>query len=82
MEAQQKQPRKNFGKDSKRASVELWRVGVAWATIRKQLKMSESTLRRILAIAKKNPTLFPPRSHAVSGRPSKAPGGDCAMSRY
>ena len=27
------------------------------ATIRKQLKMSESTLRRILAFARKNPTL-------------------------
>ena len=27
------------------------------ATIRKQLKMSESSLRRILAFARKNPTL-------------------------
>ena len=39
---------KNFKTDSKRVAVELWRAGVALATIRKQLKMSESTLRRIL----------------------------------
>ena len=50
-------PEKNFGKDSKRAAVELWRAGVPLGTIRKQLKMSESTLRRILAFARKNPTL-------------------------
>ena len=48
---------KNFEKDSKRAAVELWRAGVPLGTIRKQLKMSESTLRRILAFARKNPTL-------------------------
>jgi hypothetical protein len=57
MEAQQIQARKNFKTDSKRAAVELWRAGVTLGTIRKQLKMSESTLRRILAVTRKNPTL-------------------------
>ncbi len=44
MDTQQSQTGKNFKTDSKRAAVELWRAGVALATIRKQLKMSESTL--------------------------------------
>ena len=57
MDAQQRQARQRFKNDSKRAAVELWRAGVPLATIRKQLKMSESTLRRILAFARKNPTL-------------------------
>ena len=35
------------------------------ATIRKQLKMSESTLRRILAFARKNPTLPVQRTQEV-----------------
>jgi hypothetical protein len=48
MDTQQSQTGKNFKTDSKRAAVELCRAGVALATIRKQLKMSESTLRRIL----------------------------------
>jgi hypothetical protein len=39
---------KNFKTDSKRVAVELWSAEVPLATIRKQLKMSESTLRRIL----------------------------------
>ena len=58
MEAQQSQAGKNFNTDSKRAAEELWRAGVTLATIRKQLKMSESTLRRILAVAMKNPILL------------------------
>ena len=49
---------KNFGKDSKRDAVELWRAGVPLAHSRKQLKKSESTLRRILAFARKN-TILP-----------------------
>ncbi len=40
MEAQKSQTGKNFKNDSKRAAVELWRAGVHFATIRKQLKMS------------------------------------------
>jgi hypothetical protein len=39
MDTQQSQTGKNFKTDSKRAAVELWRAGVALATIRKQLKM-------------------------------------------
>ncbi len=50
MDTQQSQTGKNFKTDSKRAAVELWRAGVALATIREQLKMSESTLRRILLV--------------------------------
>ncbi len=40
MDTQQSQTGKTFKTDSKRAAVELWRAGVALATIRKQLKMS------------------------------------------
>jgi hypothetical protein len=59
MEAQQSQAGINFKTESKkRAAVELWRAGVPLATIRKQLKMSGSTLRRILAVARKNPILL------------------------
>jgi hypothetical protein len=54
MEAQQSQAGINFKTDSNKAAVELWRAAVPLATIRKQLKMSESTLRRILTVARKN----------------------------
>jgi hypothetical protein len=57
LEAQKSQTGKNFKNDSKRAAVELWRAEVHLAIIKKQLQMSESTLRRILAVARKNPTL-------------------------
>ena len=67
MDALQRQPRKNLGKDSKRTAVELWRAGVHLAAIKKQLKMSESTLRRILTL----PTLLVPPGKPVSGRPRK-----------
>ncbi len=36
-------------------AIELWRAKVPLATIRKQLKMSERSLRRILSFAKSNP---------------------------
>ena len=65
MDAQQRQARQRFKNDSKRAAVELWRAGVPLATIRKQLKMSESTLRRILAFARKNSTLPVQRTQEV-----------------
>jgi hypothetical protein len=71
MDTQQSQTGKNFKTDSNRAAVEFWRAGVALATIRKQLKMSESTLRRILAVARNNPTLPIPPRKPVSGRPRK-----------
>ena len=46
---------KNVKDCAKRAAVELWRARVLLSTIRSQLKLSESTLRRILVFAKKNP---------------------------
>ena len=85
MKAQQRQPRKNFGKDSKRAAVELWRAaGVPWATIRKQLKMflvypeEDSGLCQEelhLAGPKDAGGGFPTETCAVHA--SEAPGGDC-----
>ena len=46
---------KNVKDCAKMAAVELWRAKVLLSTIRSQLKLSESTLRRILVFAKKNP---------------------------
>ena len=89
MEVQQSQAGKNFKTDSKRAAVELWRAGVPLDTIRKQLKMSESTLRRILAVVRKNPTLpaeevdFP--QNVVVGLPTRfqeAIAREGGMTRY
>ncbi len=89
MKAQQSQAGKNFKTDFKRAAVELWRAGVPLATIRKQLKMSEFTLRRILADARKNPTLpveevgFP--QNLVVGLPTRfqeAIAREGGMTRY
>jgi hypothetical protein len=39
----------------KRAAVKLWKANVPLATIRKQLKLSERSLPRILAPEKQNP---------------------------
>ena len=84
MEAQQRQPWKNFGKDSKRAAVELWRAGVPWATIRKQLKMfvvypeeDSGPCQEELHLAgpKDAGGGFPTETCAVHA--SEAPGGDC-----
>ena len=89
VEVQQSQAGKNFKTDSKRAAVELWRAGVPLDTIRKQLKMSESTLRRILAVVRKNPTLpaeevdFP--QNVVVGQPTRfqeAIAREGGMTRY
>jgi hypothetical protein len=41
--------------EDKRAAIELWRVKAPLSYIRKQLKMSERILRRILSFAKANP---------------------------
>ncbi len=46
---------KNAKDGAQRAAVELWRAKVPLSIIRSQLKLSELTLRRILAIAKRNP---------------------------
>lgn len=44
-----------FSKEQKRAAIEMWKAKVPLKTIRNQLDMSESTLRRILKFAKANP---------------------------
>ena len=89
MDTLESQTGKNFKTDSKRAAVELWRAGVALATIRKQLKKSEYTPRRILAVARKNPTLpvekvdFP--QNLVVGLPTRfqeAIAREGGMTRY
>jgi hypothetical protein len=46
---------KNIKDGAKRAAGDLWRAKVPLNTIRSQLKLSESALRRILAFAKRNP---------------------------
>jgi hypothetical protein len=46
---------KNIKDGAKRAAGELCRAKVPLSTIRSQLKLSESALRRILAFAKRNP---------------------------
>jgi hypothetical protein len=62
---------KNVKDGAKKAAVELWRAKVPHSTIRSQLKLSKSTLRRILAFAKRNPInpIIPRMSG--SGRPKK-----------
>jgi hypothetical protein len=46
---------KNVKDGAKKAAVELWRAKVPLSIIRSLLKLSKSTLRRILAFAKRNP---------------------------
>jgi hypothetical protein len=55
MRAINKHSTKPFSREDKRVAIELWRAKVPLATIRKQLKMSERSLRRILSFAKSNP---------------------------
>jgi hypothetical protein len=63
---------KNFKDSSKKAAVELWRANVLLSNIRSQLKLSKSTLRRILAFfAKRNPINPIMPSMCGSGRPKK-----------
>lgn len=62
---------KPLSKDKKRAAVELWLAGVPLAKIRKQLVIPESTLRKILAYAKKNPDNPIQERKNGSGRPPK-----------
>ncbi len=54
----------NFSMEDKRMGVELWKAGVPLQKIREQLAMSEATLRRVLAHAKKNP-LEPVRKRKI-----------------
>ena len=62
---------KTFKKDTKWAAIELWKAKVSLSTIRQQLKMSASTLRKILSFAKANPNdpILPRKTS--SGRPKK-----------
>jgi len=66
-----KKSKRNFQKDAKRAAIELGRAKVPISDIRKQLKMSESTLRRILAFAKAHPEDPSMPRKPVAGRPKK-----------
>jgi hypothetical protein len=63
---------KNVKYGAKKATVELWRAKVLLSNIRSQLKLSKSTLRRILAFfAKRNPINPIIHSMSGSGRPKK-----------
>jgi isocitrate dehydrogenase len=55
MRAINKHSTKPFSREDKRLAIELWRAKVPLSTIRKQLKMSERSLRRILSVVKSNP---------------------------
>jgi hypothetical protein len=63
---------KNVKDDAKRAAGELWRAKVPLNTIRSQIKLSESTLRRILAFTKRNPInpIIPGKPAGFLGRGS------------
>ena len=60
----------HFSLETKRVAIELWKAKVPLKSIRAQLSMSESTLRRILAFAKKNPTLPVKKRKTGTGRKS------------
>ncbi len=62
---------KPFSREAKRATIELWKAKVPLKDIRNQLKISESTLRRILAFAKKTPDNPISDRKPGSGRPLK-----------
>ena len=55
MDVENTAPSKHFSLEDKRVAIELWKPKVPLKSIRDQLSMSESTLRRILSFAKKNP---------------------------
>jgi hypothetical protein len=60
---------KPFSREEKRVAIELWRAKVPLKAIRDQVQMSESTLRRVLAFAKKNPDTLIAGRKVGSGRP-------------
>ena len=49
---------KNFTVEDKRVAIGLWKGGLPLSKIREQLQMSKASLKRILATARKNPTLL------------------------
>ena len=59
---------KPFSPAVKRSAVELWKANVPLATIRKQLSMSETILRRLLKAVKENQGEMPPHRKPGSGR--------------
>lgn len=64
---------KPFSREEKRVAMELWEANVPLKGIRKkQLNMSESTLRRafVFAFAKKNPDILVAGCKPGSGRPA------------
>jgi hypothetical protein len=58
----------------KRAAIELWKAKISLKSIREQLQMSERSLGRILAIAKKQPDdpIQQNQSKKNAGRPTRA----------
>jgi hypothetical protein len=60
---------KPFSREEKRVAIELWRAKVPLKAIRDQVKMSESTLRRVLAFVKKNPDTLVAGHKVGSGWP-------------
>ncbi len=57
-------PTPHFSQEDKRVAVELWKANVPLKSIRDQLNMSESTLRRVLSFARKNPS-FPVKKRKI-----------------
>jgi hypothetical protein len=66
----------HFSLADKRVAVKLWKANVPLKSIRKQLNMSERSLRQILAFAKKNPDAPVQERMQGSGRPSKVKAAD------
>jgi hypothetical protein len=58
-----------LSREEKRVVIELWRAKVPLKAIRDQVNMSESTLRRVLAFAKKNQGTLIAGHKPGSGRP-------------
>jgi hypothetical protein len=56
-------------KSGKKVAIELWRAKIPLKAIRDQVKMSELTLRRVLAFAKKNPDTLVSGCKVGIGRP-------------
>ena len=61
---------KNFTVEDKRVAIGLWKGGLPLSKIREQLQMSKASLKRILATARKNPTLPVAKRKVGTGRKS------------
>jgi hypothetical protein len=60
---------KPFSREEKRVAIELWRAQVPLKAIRDQVKMSDSTFRRVFVIANKNPNILVAGHKVCSGSP-------------